>query len=300
MRRIALCSALLTLVSGASSGCDKERKDEFLVDIGMGGAVTERLPGIYAAVPRGDLEEMTRVGRWLDLGARALELATVTVVDRMGTVDADVVMPLVDIDPEGTSGQVVFIRWPNGKRSTAPLRVEDAQRWVMVAMMFGPDRVIDLELLQGEVPRGSVEERRIGALLVAAAELQRRAPKAAFYTVDRFQAEPTGNKKKPQRVATVVFALAQDDAGPDLELATDEPRKPKRDKRPELPPLVRALEVHPRGALASDPIVVALPDPHPLTVTRGMRSGRVSHVRAESGTYEIAADGTVVRMTPAP
>ncbi len=296
MRRCVLGLAVLMPLAA----CDKERTEDFLTEIGVGDGRPEQLPGVYTPVPRGDLEELARVGRWVDVGGRALELATATVIDRMGTVDGDVILPLVDIDPEGTSGQVVFIRWPGAKANAGPLRMDDAERWVMVAMMFGPDRVIDVELLYGEVPGGSVEERRIDALLVVAAELQRRHPGQAFYTVDRFQAEPTGNKRKPQRIATVVYALAQGSGGPDLELATEEPRKPKRGKRPEPPALVRALEVHGKGVLDADPIVVALPDPHPLTVARAMAKGTPTRVRAASGTYEVAVDGAVVRMTSPP
>lgn len=296
MRRCVLALFL----SMSPVGCDKERSEDFLTEIGVGDGRPERVPGVYTAVPRGDLEELARVGRWVDVGGRALQLATATVVDRMGAVEGDVVLPLVDIDPEGTSGQVVFIRWPGAKAKGGPLRMDDAERWVMVAMVFGPDRVIDVELLYGEVPKGSVEERRIDALLVAAAELQRRHPGQAFYTVDRFQTEATGNKRKPERVAAVVYALAQRSAGPDLELAVDEPKRAKRGKRPEPPALVRALEVHGKGTLDADPIVVALPDPHPLTVARAMAKGTPMRVRAASGTYEIAADGAVVRVTSPP
>ncbi len=298
MRRLAI--TFVVLATAFTLGCDRERKHEFLTEIGVGDGTPERLPGIYAAVARGDLDELARVGQWLQRSAQGLELATATVIERMGAVDNDVVLPLVDIDPGGGSGQVVFIRWPGGKTSGKPLLIENAERWVLVAMTLAPDRVIDVELLHGEVPKGSVEERRIGALLVAATELQRNAPGAAYFTIDRFQAEPTGNKRKPQRIATVVYALAQDPAGPDYELAADEPRKPKRKKRPELPALVRGVEIHARGLFDADPVIVALPDPHPLTVARAMHLGRTLQVQAQSGTYEIAVTGLVSRMTPVP
>lgn len=300
MRTVASCLLALALVP--HTGCDRESKQEFPTEIGIGDGTTEPPPGMYTPVGRGDLDDIARVGRWLHVGARALELADATVVERMGTVDADVVLPLVDIDPEGTSGQVLFIRWPGAKNSGKPLRIEDAQRWVLVAMMFGPDRVIDIELLQGEVHKDTVEERRVQALLVAGAELQKRVPGAAFFTVDRFQVEPTGAKKtkKQKRTATVVFALAQDPDGPDFEIATDEPPKAKKKKRADPPAVVRVQQVHAKGTAVGDPIVVALPDPHPLSITRVMRAARAGRVQAQSGTYEVAVDGTIARMTSAP
>jgi len=295
----------LVLAVLVAQGCDQEKKSEYPeLEIGIGDGDPDPPPGVFVPIGRGDLAEIAKVGQWLHLGARALELADATVVDRMGTVDADVVLPLVDIDPAGTSGQVVFVRWPAAKASKGPLLVEDAERWVLVAMMFGPDRVIDVELLEGEIEKDSVEERRIAAMLVAATELQKHAAGAAFFTVDRFQAEPTGDKRKPQRVATVVYALAQDQNGPDLEVVIDEAKRSKphnRNKKRAPPPLlVRATVVHPKGALAASPATIAADDPHPLTVTRAMRSGKPMQIGTASGRYEITADGTVARMTAAP
>lgn len=286
----------------AALGCEpkKEESEYPESEIGVGDSEPDPPPGIFVPIGRGDLAEIANVGRWLHLGARALELANATVVERMGTVDADVVLPLVDIDPQGTSGQVVFVRWPAAKVAKGPLLVEDAERWVLVAMMFGPDRVIDVELLEGEVAKDSVEERRIAAMLVAATELHKHAAGAAFFTVDRFQTEPTGKKSKPERVATVVYALAQDQNGPDLEVVVDEPKRSKPKKRAPPPLLVRATVVHPKGALAASPATITADDPHPLTVTRAMRSGKPMQIGTASGIYEIAADGTVARMTAAP
>jgi hypothetical protein len=298
MRRLAFVLAVL-----AAIGCEKKKEESEFPggEIGVGDGDPDPPPGVYPPIGRGNLAEIANVGRWLELGARALALADKTVVDRMGTVDADVVMPIVDIDPAGTSGQVVFVRWPGAKAKEGPLRVEDAQRWVLVALTFGPDRVLDVELLEGEVERGSVEERRINALLVAGSELQKQAAGQAFFTVDRMQIEQTGEKRRPERVATVVYALALADDGPDLEVVLDEPKRLKSTKKPPEPPaLVRTTMVHPKGALAASSPSIALDDPHPLTVTRAMRSGQPMQIVTKSGAYAIAADGAIERMTSAP
>lgn len=297
MRRFAIALAMV-----AATGCEKKEEESIYPDaeIGLGDGDPDPPPGVHVPIGRGDLVEIAKVGRWVDVGARALKLADATVVEQMGSVEADVVLPIVDIDPAGTSGQVVFVRWPGARASKAELLVENAQRWVLVAMTFGPDKVLDVELLEGEVEKGSVEERRIGALLVAAKQLQAQAPGQAFYTVDRFQAEETGNKRKPERVATVVHALALADDGPDLEVVLDEPKRPKKNKWSEPPTLVRTTMVHPKGALAGSAPAIALDDPHPLTVARAMRSGQPMQIATKSGSYAIAADGTIERMTSAP
>lgn len=297
MRRLAVVLALL-----AATGCEKKEEESVYPDseIGIGDGDPDPPVGVFAPLGRGDLGEIATVGRWLHLGARALQLADATVVERMGTVDADVVLPIVDIDPAGTSGQVVFVRWPGAKGKKGPLLVEDAERWVLVAIMFGPDRVLDVELLQGEVEKNSVEERRIAALLVAANELQTQAAGQAFFTIDRFQEEETGIKRNPKRIATVVHALALADDGPDLEVVIDEPKRAKGKKWAEPPELVRSTMVHPKGALAATPATIALDDPHPLSVARAMRSGAPLQIVTKSGSYAIATDGTVERMTQAP
>ena len=289
----------MLLSAVAVAACDHERKDELLLDIGVRENSVERLPDAHVPIPRGDLATIGEVGQWLFLATRGLALAHAQVVERMGEVDRDLVLPLVDIDPAGTSGQVVFIRWPDARGRAVPPTLDEAQRWVLVSLAFGPDRVLDVELLERGALPGTVERRRVQAQLVAAKTLQERAPGAAFYTVDRFQTEPTGLKRKPQRLATVIHAIAQGDQGPDFELAIDEPRKGKQ-RRDEPPPVVRELAIHARGALAVDPVVTTLPDPHPITVMRAMQAARALHVRAASGDYEIAADGTVTRTGASP
>lgn len=291
---------LVGITITAPLACDHEKKEEFLGDIGMGDGRPERLPGIYSTIPRGDLDEIGKVGVWVATGAHALELASKAVEERMGKVAGDVVLPIVDIDPAGTSGQVVFVRWPGAAITGGQLRVEDAQRWVLVALAFEPDRVIDVELLQGAIARGSVEERRVGALIVAGTELAKREPATPFFTVDRFQAEATGEKRTPQRTRTVVHALAQDDGGPDFEIAIEPPKKTKPKKPPAIPEVARVIEVHRSGTLAADPVAIDLPDPHPLSAARAIRSKRLLHVATQSGTYDVTADGVVTRMTTAP
>jgi hypothetical protein len=287
---------VLVALLGCKHGAGRDGDD--LVDLGLVGATTDPAPGVHNPIGRGDLAAIADAGRWLDRAAHALDIADAAVVERMGKLADDVVLPLVDVDPGGASGQVVFVRWPGAAKSGAPLRAADAQRWVMVALMLDPPRVVDIELLHGNPEPHSAEARRIDALLVAGAALQREAKGQAYYTVDRFVEEPVRSKKRGSKIVTVVYALAAGEAGPDLELAVDEPGK--RDKKPPL--LLRSQIIHPRGTLQADPVLVQWPDPHPLTVARALERDPAATplaVRVQSGLYAISSkDGSVERVGP--
>lgn len=294
-------AAVWLLAALAADDCkrDKEEEDE-LADIGLVDATTEPAPGVHAPIGRGDLAAISAAGRWMHQARRALELADAAVVERMGNIADDVVVPLVDIDPGGGSGQVVFVRWPNRALSTEPLRVEDAERWVLVAVTLAPERVLDVELLSGLLEPGSTETRRVEALLVAGAALQRAAPKQAFFTADRFVEEIVVTKKgtKVVDVVTLVYALADGADGPDLEIAIGTPQR--RRKQPL--ELLRSITIHPLHALNQENATIAWPDPHPLTVARALERGAEAGplvVRVQSGSYRIApTDGRVERIGP--
>ncbi len=290
---------MLSLAVLSAFGCKRQARDEEeLVEIGVGDASNERALGVHAPVGRGDLVAIAETGRWLHLARRAIELGDAAVVERMGNIEGDVLLPLVDIDPGGASGQVVFVRWPGARGKSEPLLVADAQRWVLVALSFAPERVIDVELLHGAPEPGSAEARRIEALVVGAEALQREAAGQAFFTVDRLVEEPVVEKKRRTKIVTVIYALAANDEGPDYELAIDEPSK--RGKK--APAVLRVEPIHPRRALKADPVLVQWPDPHPLTVARALERDPKAEplaVRVHSGLYRVApVDGTLERIGP--
>jgi hypothetical protein len=297
MNGVVRRSLALLVVAAALVVCKRQTRDEEFVDIGVIDNTTDSAPGIHPRIGRGDLAAIAEAGRWVDQAARALDIADAAVVDRMGKLAHDVVMPLVDIDPGGASGQVIFVRWPNAAKSTEPLRAANAQRWVLVALMLDPPRVVDIELLHGNPEPNSTEARRIDALHIASAALQSKATGQAFYTVDRFVEEPVEEKKRRSKVVSIVYALAQNEQGPDLEIAVDEPAK-----RGKPPLLLRAQIVHPKGTLQADPVVVQWPDPHPLTVARALErdpEGKPLSVRVQSGLYAVSTkDGSVERVGP--
>ena len=297
MNRVVRRSLALIVVALALATCKRQQHEEEFVDIGVIDNSTDAAPGIHPKIGRGDLAAIADAGRWVDQAARALDIADEAVVARMGKLTHDVVLPLVDIDPGGASGQVIFVRFPNAVNSDAPLRGADAQRWVMVALMLDPPRVVDVELLHGNPEPNGTEARRIDALLIAGAALQSQATGQAFYTVDRFVEEPVEEKKRRSKIVSIVYALAQNEEGPDLEIAVDEPAK-----RGKPPALLRAQIVHPKGTLQADPVVVQWPDPHPLTVARALErdpEGKPLSVRVQSGLYAVSTkDGAVERVGP--
>lgn len=286
-------SLLLALVCSSAPSCKRLGDDDenVFADLGVGdGAARERPLGVHAPIPRGDLAQIGELGRSTWDAMRALELAHAAVVERMGATDGDVILPIVDIDPGGKSAQVVMLRWQG--RTRGPLPVAEAQRWVMVSLLLAPDRVLDVELLAGEVEPGSVEFRRAEALVVAADALQHTARDASFFTVDRFVVEPTGEKRPRERTVGVIYAVAASGDGPDIEIVVGE----KTRKRPAA--VLRSFVVHPEGVPGRDPIEVGLDDPHPMSVARALQRGGEHVVRARSGEYLVAADGTVVRRKP--
>ncbi len=277
----------LTCVFGACKHT-VAKDDESFADLGVGGNESDARPiGIHAPIARGDLATIGELGRWTWDAMRALELAHAAVVERMGATAGDVVLPIIDIDPGGKSAQVVMLRWQG--RGAGPLRVSDARRWVMVSLLLTPDRVLDVELLTGEVVPGSVEARRAEVLLVAADALQHTVRDQAFFTVDRFVAEPSGDKRRRERTVGVVHALAAGGDGPDIEIVVRE------STRKQAAAVLRSFVVHAEGVPQKDPIEVGLDDPHPMSVARALERGGESVVRARSGEYLVTAEATVVR-----
>jgi hypothetical protein len=218
---------------------------------------------------------------------RALRLGYERGLSRVG-VDADVVLPLVDVDPGGKSAQVVFVRWtgPEAKK----LQIEDARRWVLVSILLDPDKVLDVELLDGKIEPGSHDARRVRSLLAAARHLSSAAPGDLFHLMDLYERSDASDSKS--KTVARVYALSADGDGPDLEVVVDEIKKKNE------PLVLGDVMVHPRGKGIASPIVTATKVPTPATVARALLSGAAAGdvivLTADDASWTISAvDGRI-------
>jgi hypothetical protein len=106
----------------------------------------------------------------------------------------------------------------------------------------------------------------------------------------------TGNKKKPSKLATRVYALSAEGDGSDLEVLVDAP------KRNRFPEVLGVETIHEKGAAKASPIRVALPQPGPATVVRAMLEGPDAGdvpVQASSGAlYAVSARNGRITKSP--
>jgi hypothetical protein len=296
----------LALASWLAGGCqqthdaDAEKGPE-LPDVGIGGASDAPPPGLDRPIARGDLRRVAEVGRWLHAAERAVQDATAHAVTPRGTFEGDLVLPLVDVDPGGTSAQVIFVRWPGAAAKLAtpddPPRVEAGERWLMVSLLLegASSKVLDTQVLHDRVVPASDEGVRVAALLAAAVELRRVAPGHAFLGFDRRLVAPPPAKKKDaaRTFVTAVYALAVDGGGPDLEIVVDFPRKKG------LPAILRHDVVHTSGAFERSPIELDRPEPCPLTVARALRHPDANvMVHATDGRYEVSGRTGAIERLP--
>jgi hypothetical protein len=297
--RLAVVALATTLAAGCPTKPDAEKGPE-LPDVGIGGASDEAPVGLDRPIARGDLVRVAEVGRWLHAAEHAVEFATAHAVTPRGDFANDLVLPLVDVDPGATSAQVVFVRVPGGKAAIQlaagePPQLAIAERWMMVSLLLGPDKVLDTQVLHGKVAPASDEGVRVAALLAATIELERLAPGQAFHRFDRRMVPPPPEKKKDaaRGFVTMVYALAVGPDGPDLEIVVDFP-KPKG-----LPPVLRHDVVHTSGAFARAPLELRHPEPSPLTVARAMRHPDANvMVQAQDGRYEVSGRSGAVERLP--
>jgi hypothetical protein len=288
VRRFVIASTLVLL------GC-KENPDTEFPNLGRTEANSEPPAGIFMPIPVGDTAEIEKRGALLFAMERALRLGYEKGVFAVGVPQGDTVLPLVDVDPGGRSAQVLFVRWGAAdKDDGGRLRPENADRWLLVSMMLEPERIIDRELLAGKVVEGTADYQRINALLAAAESLQAQTPGEVYHLYTVAEVMPTGNKKRPSKVAIRVYALSDEGDGPDLEVLVDQP---KRKKDPEV---LSVETIHEKGAAKASPIRVALPQPGPATVVRAMLEGPDAGdvpVQANSGVvYAVSAkSGRITR-----
>jgi hypothetical protein len=291
LRRSALFACVLAI--GCPQKHDAEKGPE-LPDVGIGGSSDAPPPGLDRPPARGDLRKVAELGRWLHAAEHAVEIAFAHAVTPRGTFAQDLVLPVVDVDPGGRSAQVLFVRWPGAVGASEPLSVAAGERWMSVSLLMDPDRVLDTQVLHGNVVPASDEGVRVAALLAATYELQRVAPGHTFREFDRRLVAPPAKKKKEagRAFVTAVYALALAPEGPDLEIIVDAP------PRKGLPAILRHDVVHPSGAFEQETLVLTQPEPSPLTVARALRHPDANvMVRAEDGRYEVSGrTGAIARL----
>ncbi|MEM7151516.1 MAG: hypothetical protein AAF799_01695 [Myxococcota bacterium] len=269
----------LSLVATACAGTNNE--DEF-VGLGIANANSEPPPGLMRPISPEDLVQVHDRGRRLHQLERALVLAYEQGMHQVGDPGTDAVMPLVDVDPGGRSAQVVFVRWlPDQEGNLPELSSRTAERWLLVSLLMSPDKILDVEILNGPVPEGSHAARRIDTVIAAAGMVRTEAPGTVFHLHDVYE-EVLADPDKPAKgkaVQSRVYALSSDGSGPDLELVINPPTRRKDAQT------VSSTLVHEGRAALGDPIVVKTTNPNPITVTRAMLRG------SEAGTIGVESTG---------
>ena len=292
MRKLALLLAVVAIAACKKTG---SKEDEF-VGLGLKGANSEPPPGIFRPIGDGDLPGVQGRGRLLYDMERVLELATLDGAEKAGIPPDEVIMPLVDVDPGGRSGQVVFLRWkPDKVGSDGSVHPKDAERWLLVSLLLRPDRVLDVELLHGPVVEDGLEYARAFAVIAAAERLREQFEGASFHMFTVREDTPAQKKTKPNKILTRVYALSADGSGPDVEVVVDQPKRRRK------PGVLESVVVHPAGSLTGEAWQLKGTQPAPATVARvmlrGPDAGEVG-VQARGGAFVIsAADGRVSRRS---
>lgn len=261
------------------SGCAAKGGDD-LAGLGFTGANSSPPAGVYLPIQSGDLASVQERGLLLMRMERALRLGYEQGVDPVGMAQGDIVLPIVDVDPGGRSAQVLFLRWSRAAAGPAGvLHPKYADRWLLVSMMLEPERVLDRELLHGKVEEGSATYHRAYALIEAASALRRDLPGEQFHLFTVAELVPSGNRRIINKVATRIYALSAEGAGPDLEVVVDAPKRSK-------PPVVlSSTTVHPAGAIHANTVTLEVPQPAPATVARALLQG------PSAGDFEVKGVG---------
>lgn len=278
----------------AASGCVRmATEDDDLAQLGLRNASSEPPPGLLRPVAPDDLVSVHDRGRLLHQLEKALRMGYVDGMMTVGDPGTDAVLPLVDVDPGGRSAQALFVRWRPGADGKRPaLGSATAERWLLVSMLLTPDRVVDVEILQGGVEEGSHLATRIDTLVAAAERVRTLAPGTMVHLLDLYEEIPV-DATKPAKGTTVqahVYALAADADGADLELVVTPPRR----RSPAT--VTQAAVVH--ASAAADPLRIETPTPGPVTVARamlrGLDAGSIT-VQSPQGDWIVAAGTGLVR-----
>lgn len=263
-------------------------------ELGLGHASSEPPPGLMRPVAPDDLGSVHERGRLLHQLEKSLTMAYEDGLASVGSAGTDAVLPLVDVDPGGRSAQVMFVRWrPLADGQLPPLRASTAERWLLVSMLLTPDRVVDVELLQGPVAEGSHLATRVDTVVVAAERARQLAPGALFHLFDLYEEVPAqGRKGSGTAVMGRVYALSADGDGPDLELVVAPP------KRREPAAVTEAVVVHAPAMIFQDPMEIDTPTPGPITVARAMLRGLEAKpvtVQSPQGAWTVASGTGLVQ-----
>lgn len=272
------------LVPGCASNSNNDQ-DEF-VGIGQVGNSSEPPPGVLRPIVEGDLVAVQKRGAMLFNLQRALRLGYEHGAQSVGTAEGDIILPLVDVDPGGRSAQVLFVRWSRDRvGADGNLHPKYAKRWLLVSLMLEPERVLDRELLAGDVGEDTVEFHRVAAMLSAAKALQSRAPDTSFHLFTVAELAPTKSRRSSSMIATRVYAMGVADDGPDYEVLVDQAKKSK------IPDTLTLTQVHAPGAIEGDRIRVPAPQPAPASVARIMSRGTSGPAEVESASGLWLVDG---------
>jgi hypothetical protein len=283
------------LILGAACATSKDAEG----DLGTSGASADKhAPGIYTPVSAGDLEGIAERGRLLYDMERSLILGYERGLFKVGDPGTDTVLPLVDVDAGGRSGQVVFVRWMHEDIPDASnLDPAKAQRWLLVSLVLWPDNVLDVEQLTGYVAERSNEFYRIAGLLVAARKASELVPDQMFH-MHALLEEARSKDKRPGRgrkkLQLVVYLLSAERGGVDLEMTLEIPKKG--------PPVILAVKTpHEAGDVGDKMVHTRLQEPGPLTVMRVLQQGHTSGevlVETEGGTtWNVSTeDGSLRRQ----
>lgn len=272
-----------------ASGCARMAQEGDFEELGLIDASSEPPPGLLHPVPPEDLVAVHDRGRRIHQMERALVLAYEQGMNQVGSAGTDAVLPLVDVDPGGRSAQVSFVRWrPGSDGQLPPLRSDSAERWLVVSLLLSPDQVLDVEILQGPIPKGSHLATRVDTVVAAAGRARDLAPGVVYHFHDLYEQVPVDPEKpaKGDEVISKVYGLSADGQGADLEITVEPPAR-----RHEAV-VLGGFVVHEPGAALSDPIVVQTPSPSPITVTRAMQRGTEAGtiaVQSPQGEWTVAA-----------
>lgn len=302
--RLALLGLVPALLLGGSACVRMAKEGDDLEGLGLRGASSEPPPGLVRTVSPDDPVAVHERGRLLYQLEKALVMAYEEGMASVGDPGTDAVLPLVDVDPGGRSAQVAFVRWrPTADGQRPPLSSSTAEKWLLVSMLLTPDRVVDVEILQGAVPQGSHLATRIDTVVAAAGRARELAPGAVFHLLDLYEEAPAKageGKGKAKgggtRIQGRVYALAAGE-GPDLELVVGLPQR----RQPAA--VTEATVVHATGVIWQDPMVIDTPAPGPITVARamqrGLEAGEVT-VQSPQGQYVVVSGTGLVRRADAP
>lgn len=281
-------------------GCAHTAKEGDLEGLGLRNASSEPPPGLLRPVAPDDTIAVHDRGRLLYQLEKSLHMAYVEGLAAVGDAGTDAVLPVVDVDPGGRSAQVMFVRWrPTADGQPPPLQSSTAEKWLLVSMLLTPDRVVDVEVLQGPVPEGSHLATRIDTLVTAADRARQLAPGAMFHLLDLYEEPPAdgGRKGKGAGAPTGrVYALSADGDGPDLELQVSPPR------RREPAAVTEAVVVHAPGMIFQNPMQIDAPAPGPITVARAMQRGLEAGpvtVQSPQGEWTVVSGTGLVQRAEA-